>query len=383
MKRKIIILGGTSASFTTFRLDLLRRLHESDFAIVCIVPEDEKYSMNTAILKKYNIMFYTFPFERTSLSITSIIKPLLKISSIIKAEKPNIVFSYTLKPNIIAGVLSYFHSFKFICLINGLGYVFTSRSVLSHRQKLLKYLVSKLINISLRNISHVLFQNFDDPRYCIDNGILNTKSQQKIKIVRGSGVSTDFYYPVERQVSKKTKFVMVSRLLFDKGILEYLEAAKEMRFRYPGLCEFHLLGGLDQNPSCIPLRLLNQYIDAGDVLWWGNVKDVRKFLKSSDVFVLPSYREGLPRSAIEAASMCLPLVLSDAPGCRELVIEHYNGYLAEVQSVESLVCMLSQYIANPALAIEHGVASRKIVIEHFSNDVINNEMISIFESLHG
>ena len=169
--------------------------------------------------------------------------------------------------------------------------------------------------------------------------------------------------------------VITARLLKDKGIVEYVEACKQIKREYPD-AEFHLVGSIDENPAAIEQAQLDQWIADGDIIYWGQVKDVRPAIAASSVYVLPSYREGTSRSVLEAMSMGRAIITTDAPGCREPVTNGINGYLVPVQAVTELIDAMRQFIEHPNLYEQMGSASRVIAVDKYDVRKVNAHMIA-------
>lgn len=197
-------------------------------------------------------------------------------------------------------------------------------------------------------------------------------------VVNGSGVNVaDFnVLPLPVTVDQKVKisFLLIARLLVDKGIREYAEAAKIIKHKYPYV-EFNLVGWIDENPSAIDQQELDQWVASNTLNYWGKLSDVRPAIAESSVYVLPSYREGTPRTVLEAMAMGRAIITTDAPGCRETVINGDNGFLVEVKSVESLVKAMEKLILQPELITQMGIRSREIALHKYDVHQVNAHMM--------
>ena len=167
---------------------------------------------------------------------------------------------------------------------------------------------------------------------------------------------------------------MIARLLGDKGVREYAQAAKIIKEKYPQ-AQFDLVGWIDDNPDAIEQKELDNWINEGLFNFWGKLDDVKPAIAASSIYVLPSYREGTPRTVLEAMAMGRPIITTDAPGCRETVIDGYNGYLVPVKAVEELAAAMERFIVNPELITKMGKASRQLVEEKFDVDAVNQSML--------
>ena len=197
-------------------------------------------------------------------------------------------------------------------------------------------------------------------------------------VVNGSGVNvTDFNVlplPQNEQQQAKISFLLIARLLVDKGVREYAEAAKIIQQQYPHV-EFNLVGWIDENPSAITQQELDQWVTKKTVKYWGKLADVRPAIAESSVYVLPSYREGTPRTVLEAMAMGRAIITTDAPGCRETVVDGDNGFLVEVKSVDSLVDAMQKFINQPELIEKMGNRSREIALHKYDVHQVNTHMM--------
>jgi glycosyltransferase involved in cell wall biosynthesis len=192
-------------------------------------------------------------------------------------------------------------------------------------------------------------------------------------VVNGSGVDLD-EYSFRANKEKQPSFLMIARLLGDKGVREYVRAASLIHSSNPGI-RFKLIGWIDENPDCIKQHELDEWINSGHIEYLGRLNDVRSSIEESSVYVLPSHREGTPRTVLEAMAMGRPIITTDTPGCRETVIEGENGFLVPVNSVDALVEAMQRFIDNPKLAVEMGRRSREIAEEKYDVHKVNAVML--------
>ncbi len=266
-------------------------------------------------------------------------------------------------------------SYRFV-LFSGLGYTFQQVEETNKRSIFQKF-VHVLYQQALAKSSKVFFQNNDDLNLLKKLNIVH--SMTPTVVVNGSGVDLNDFnvFPLPRHESGgvKPSFLLIARLLKDKGIVEYVEACKQIKREYPD-AEFHLVGSIDENPAAIEQAQLDQWIADGDIIYWGQVKDVRPAIAASSVYVLPSYREGTSRSVLEAMSMGRAIITTDAPGCREPVTNGINGYLVPVQAVTELIDAMRQFIEHPNLYEQMGSASRVIAVDKYDVRKVNAHMIA-------
>ena len=319
--KHILIIASYGPSLLSFRFPLIKKLLSKGYKVSVASPID-KFSDNLQKeLKDIGVNVNIFPLSRKSLNLYKDFKTFLEIYKIIRNLKPNLIISYTAKPVIYTGLaLKFFKKIKHYPLITGLGYAFIDRDLIKH--KILKYILIKLYTESFKSAEKIIFQNKDDESLFYRLRILSNKKLSNI--VNGSGVDLNTY-PLSSLPSKPI-FLMISRLLIDKGVKEYVEAARIVLSRFSN-ATFQLAGSLDTNPSSIKFQELEQWVHEGNIEYLGEIKSVQSILKSCKYFVLPSYREGTPRSTLEALSIGRPIITTDVPGCRETVVHERNGFL--------------------------------------------------------
>jgi glycosyltransferase involved in cell wall biosynthesis len=328
--KHVLIFASYGPSLINFRLALIKKLISRGYKVSVASPRD-KFSNNLQKkLKDLGVDICIFKLSRIGLNIFKDFISLLEIYRILVNLKPNVVISYTAKPVIYSGfILKFFKKINYYPLITGLGYAFSESN--SIKQKIFKFLIIKLYTYGLKSSDKIIFQNKDDQALFFKLKIFKKKNLSGV--VNGSGVDLNLY-PLTNLPSKPI-FLMIARLLVDKGVREFVEAAKIVRLRFPN-AKFKLVGGLDQNPSSISSKELHLWINQGNIEYLGELKSVQSILQSSKFFVLPSYREGTPRSILEALSTGRPVITTNSPGCRETVIHGKNGLLVPVRNATAL-----------------------------------------------
>ncbi|MFW2006902.1 glycosyltransferase family 4 protein [Acinetobacter baumannii] len=364
-------------SVLNFRGKLLEAIHHQGHEIHIIAPDLELFQSEMDKLKSLGYSVYAVEMQRTGTNPIADIKTLFEIYKITKKIKPDYVLSYTIKPVIYGMLAAYLAKVpNRFSLITGLGYAFQNIDNTSKRSTFQK-IVHWLYKQALIRSSKVFFQNPDDLALFQQLNLLSNKVPAVV--VNGSGVNvTDFEVvslPCALNGEVKVSFLLIARLLQDKGIREYVEAAKLIKKEYPQI-EYNLVGWIDENPTAIKQQELDSWIDEKIIKYWGKLSDVRPAISESSIYVLPSYREGTPRTVLEAMSMGRAIITTDAPGCRETVEHNGNGYLVEVKSVTSLEAAMRKFIQNPELAEIMGTRSREIALHKYDVDRVNHHMMT-------
>jgi len=363
---KVVIVSNTSWNIYNFRLGLIRALRREGYEVVIVAPHDA-YSekLEREGFSYFNINMNnkgTNPFEDMGL-----IRDFYRLYQEIK---PNIILNYTIKPNIYSSFAGKHLGIPIINNITGLGTVFLNNNFSSSIARwLYRYALDK---------NMVIFQNRDDMRLFLDKGMVE---EDMVTIIAGSGVDTDYFKSKNKHVeNKKITFLMVARLIKDKGIEEYIDAIRLIKAgSYGNLCHFKILGGLyPSNPTAVSKVLLDRWIEEGIIEYLEHSDNVKEEIEKVDVVVLPSYREGLSRVLLEASSMETPIITTDVAGCRDVVIDNLNGYLVEVKNATSLANAMKRMadLSKEELRIM-GKAGRRRVLDNFSDEKIIDEYKSL------
>ena len=373
---KFLIISSFLPSVLNFRGKLIEAIHQRSYEIHIIAPDLTSFPTEHEKLLDLGYCIHEVPMQRTGTNPASDLKTLLSMYALINKIKPDYVLSYTIKP-VIYGTLAAWlakvpHRYA---LITGLGYAFQNVETNSKRS-IFQKLVHGLYQQALSRSHKAFFQNPDDLKLFQDLKLLG--SDTPAVVVNGSGVNvTDFNVlplPLDAGQKPKISFLLIARLLVDKGVREYAEAAKIIQQQYPHV-EFNLVGWIDENPSAITQQELDQWVANKTVKYWGKLTDVRPAIAESSVYVLPSYREGTPRTVLEAMAMGRAIITTDAPGCRETVVDGDNGFLVEVKSVESLVEAMQKFIHQPELIEKMGNRSREIALHKYDVHQVNKHMM--------
>lgn len=321
------------------------------------------------------------PMKRSSLNPLREIFVLISIYAVFKQEAPDAVHSFNIKAVVYGGLAAQVAQVKKrIHAVTGMGYVFSSSSF---KAIFLRPIVKALLGLALRGKQSLLIvQNPDDRQLFVDSNLIQTN---KIHLIRasGSGVDADYFKPARRrQHGGRFKVLLAARLLREKGVKVYAEAAALLAHHAEQI-EFLLAGAPDEgNPGSLTNIEVKEIEQAGHVTVLGHVADMRGLLNDVDLFVLPScYREGVPQVLLEAASMSLPLITTDAPGCRETVDEGINGFLVPVRNAAVLAAKIKYLLDHPELCLAFGKAGREKVLKEFDQKIILQQTREVYSSL--
>jgi glycosyltransferase involved in cell wall biosynthesis len=278
------------------------------------------------------------------------------------------VFCYFIKPviygSLAARAARVRHRFA---MVAGLGYVYTPGSAgMSLRRRLLRWIVSRLYKLAFASCEKVFFQNKDDVDFFVSQGLVDPA---RPVLLAGTGVDLS-RLEASPPPTRPLSFLLMARLLREKGICEYVDSARLVSRKYPN-ARFVLLGGIDPNPGGLTRRVVEEWAAEGVVEWHDHVEDVRPWIAASSVYVLPSYREGKPRSTQEAMAMGRPVITTDVPGCRDTVDEGVNGFLVPARNAEALAAAMLRFIDQPDLVVSMGRESRRLAEERFDVHQIN------------
>jgi glycosyltransferase involved in cell wall biosynthesis len=367
---KVVVVASLAFSLVNFRGALLAAMAAAGHEVIACAPEDD--ADVRAALARMGVRYERIPMERASLDPKADVATLSALVRLLRAERPDILLAYTQKPIVYGGLASRIvKGSRFYAMVSGLGYVFTESG--SRRRRLLRFLVSRLYGFAIHHARAVFVFNRDDKAEMLRRHIV--RPDHTVIQVPGSGVDLA-HYPHQPVPEGPPVFLLIARLLRDKGLGEYAEAARLVRARYPD-CRFRLLGPVDPNPSGISPSELNAWRDEGVIDYLGETRDVRPHLQRSSVFVLPSwYREGLPRTILEALATGRAIITTDAPGCRETVIAGENGFLVPVRDAGAVAEAAMRFAEDPALAVRMGERSRALAEAHFSVERVNGLLLA-------
>ncbi|MGC3895539.1 glycosyltransferase family 4 protein [Pseudomonas urmiensis] len=372
---KFLVVAGFPESLLGFRGPLLERILSQGYTVHVAAPDLPMGSELRKSIEQQGFVVHEIPLRRTGMNPFRDLLSLLALWRLMKKLTPDAMMSYTIKP-VIYGLLAarMAHVPKRYALITGLGYAFQGGEKPVWSRQFLRGLVQRLYALALRGARKTFFQNPDD--LALFHSLNLLASSSAAVVVNGSGV--DLAKFVISEPPKSVSFLLIARLLGDKGVREYVEAAKLIRREYPDTI-FNLVGWIDDNPDAIAQGELEDWICEGVVKFWGRLSDVRPAIESSSVYVLPSYREGTPRTVLEAMAMGRPIITTDAPGCRETVVDGVNGFLVEVKNVSMLADSMRHFINCPSDLVKMGEASRTLAEQKYDVHAVNEIMVREME----
>lgn len=370
---KIFLVASDIFSIYNYRFPLIKRLRSLGQDVVVIAPF-LNFNEYVDRLKQHQVRCINIKMDIWGTNPIQDIFLLYQLFRIYRSERPQIVQHFTIKPVIygtlaarMAGVKNIFN------MITGRGSVFTGDSL---KKRLLRHLVKILYRISLQGSSNTFFLNRSDQDFFISNRLLNIR---KTTLLPGEGVDIEFFKSrsLEIKNQKKIIFLFIGRMMWEKGVGEFVQAARRLKQKYPKT-RFLLLGMIEHgNPLSIPANQIDKWQKEGIVEYLGMKNDVRPFIERADVVVLPSYYfEGIPRSLLEAASMSRPIITTNTPGCREVVKDGVNGFLVPIKDVKALTEAMERFILNPHLKISMGREGRKLAVKKFDVRKVNKIILS-------
>ena len=371
---KVVLIGTVASSFLGFRADLIKSLLEQKHTVYAFTSE---YSKEELIkIESLGAIPITYELNRGGINPFADIKSTYELSKKIKKISPDLVFSYFSKPVIFGTLAAKIAKVpKVMGMLEGLGYTFTEQpKATSKKIQLIKNLQVLLYKIALPQLDKIIFLNPDDPKDLLDKYSIKVK---KVEVLGGIGLNLKDYSYTSSYPSRPT-FIFVARLLAEKGIHDYIAAAKIVKNKYANV-KFIVLGSIDKEAlGALTDKDLKQFTEADIVEYPGHVDNVQDWIANSSVFVLPSYyREGVPRSTQEAMAIGRAVITTDVPGCRETVVDGVNGFLVEKWNSQALAEKMIYFIEHPKEIKKMGYESYKIAQDKFDADKVNKRLITM------
>ncbi|BFP42761.1 glycosyltransferase family 4 protein [Flavobacteriaceae bacterium GF1] len=369
MNKKILLIASLAESLIHFRGDFMAALVKQGYTVFAAAPDISREVLDD--LKELQVNPLAIDLDRTGLNPLNDLRLVLQLKKIVRKYEIDLVFPYTIKPVVYGSMAARMVGVPVISLITGLGFTFSGAS---RKAKFLQQITKRLYRFALRSNKLVIFQNEDDLQLFKKSNIL--AKDQRTSIVNGSGVNLNRYpFRIKKANTATIKFVIVARLIREKGIQLFMDSATALKEHFTN-AEFHVIGGQADPPSGINVDVLRQLDDANIIVFHGIKDNVPEFLQEMDVFVLPTfYREGVPRSILEALSVGMPVITTDMPGCKETVIPKKNGFLIPPNSLDHLLDACRYFLENPSAVEEMGKQSRLLAERKFDVNIINNSLI--------
>lgn len=371
---KVLLFANTDWYLYNFRLSLAKALRDQGHHVVLLSPPGDCGPK----LREMGFEWFSLPMARKSLNPFREFLLLWWLVRFFKRQKPDLVHGFTIKSAVygliaarLAGVSARVGS------IAGMGYVFISQDLLA---RVLKPVVRIAFRLAFGGSgARLIVQNPDDFSLISSSGFVRSN---QIFLIPGSGVDCDRFTPaLEKRKDRPFRVLLPARLLWDKGIGEYVRAAAALKAACPEI-KFLIAGDRDPgNPACIPESQIQTWVDQGLIKALGHVSDMADLYQSVDLVVLPSYREGLPKGLIEAAACALPLITTDVPGCREVVTHRVDGLLVPVKDAKSLAAAIRELYADPVLRNRLGRAAREKTLREFDQKIIVRQTLDVYQAV--
>lgn len=362
---KIAVLSSHTPSLFWFRMDMMTEFNNKGHTVIALGADPEAAWKDK--FRENNIDYRQLHVERNGVNPFKDLNTFVELCKFMKKEKPDKIFTYQAKTVVYGSVAAKIRGITEVYpLIAGLGSVFRGTG---YKNKIVKTIMKVEYWIACRCSKKVFFQNNDDKNEFIHNGLIK---EDKTVIINGSGVNLEKFQPTAIPV--EPAFLLIGRLIRDKGVNEYLEACKAVKEKYPNV-RCLLVGPYDSNPSALKPEELKPFIDNEIVEYFGEQSDVRPFIAQCSTFVLPSYHEGTPKTVLEAMAMGRSIITTNAPGCRETVTDGVNGYLVGVKDIQGIVDRMKYLICNPNTSKEMGAASLRIATEKYDVKIVNKAIL--------
>ena len=370
--KKILFIVSEDWYFVSHRLHLATTAINNGYEVTLL----SRVSKHQEFIRSLGIKTINWPLERRSLNPLRELISIYHIVHKVRNLQPNLVHAVGIKPTIYTALSMLFFNVDGIVLaLAGLGYIFRSSRASA---KILRIFIVPLFRLLLAGSNiRLIIQNRDDGEILKN---LNISKGEKIRLIRGAGVSVKDFFPKKMQ-NDKPLVILPARMLWDKGVEDFVNCAQRCITNKISV-RFALVGNPDlHNPESIPEAQLKQWVELGFVEWWGEQDNMIKIYHMADLVCFPSYHEGLPKALLEAASCELPIVSYDVSGCREIVKDNVNGFLVPFKDEQALYVAVLELLGNPSLRRKMGAISRKMVIEEFTQEKIASETIRVWDEI--
>jgi glycosyltransferase involved in cell wall biosynthesis len=365
---RVAIVLNTSWNIYNFRLNLIKSLQAEGHEIHTIAPIDSY----TDKLKQVGCIHHSVKMDSRGANPVKDLALIIELYSIYKNVKPDVILHYTIKPNVYGSLAASFLKIPVVNNVCGLGTVFLKKGIISATAMF-------LYKLSFRIPKKVFFQNPDDLKLFLDKKLVPAHT---VDLLPGSGIDLQKFKPVAFTRNKQFTFLLISRLITDKGILEYIEAVKKLRSE--GLnARFQILGSMDpEHKRGISKKIIHEWIASGTIEYLGTAEDVRHFIQQADCIVLPSYREGTPRTLLEAASSSKPIIATNVPGCNHVVENEVNGLLCNLKDSDDLADKMNTMAQfDDATLLQMGQRGRQKMETKFDESIVIDKYLNVLTTL--
>lgn len=372
--KTIVMIGTTAACFYGFRAELIKNLNLKNIIVYAFTTDNDTLELEK--ISELGAIPISYQLNRGGLNPLADMLATYKLAQQIRQLKPDLVFSYFAKPVIFGTLAAKIAKVpKTIGMLEGLGYTFTDQpNGLSSKTKLIKAIQVFLYKLALPKLDQLILLNHDDKTDLLINNDIEVKETY---ILGGIGLDLNQYKYSPATKDLPIQFLFIGRLLKEKGIHDFIAAAQIVKQKFPQTT-FTVLGGIDEaNLGALTQGELTQSIDQNVIDYPGHVENIAEWIKQSHVFVLPSYREGVPRSTQEAMAIGRPVITTDVPGCRDTVIDGVNGFLVPKWNPQALAEKMIYFIEHPEQVRMMGDQSHKIAIEKFDAEKVNQRLLEI------
>ena len=359
---KIFIVVNNAWYAYNFRLNLAKFLVRSGHCVAFVMPFDEKY---TSLLKD-EFEVFSIGFDPKGINPLTDLKTIFEIFKLYYKIRPQVVLNFTIKPDLYSSIVARILGIKSVSNITGLGTIFVKENFVTKIAEI-------LYKVALKKNSVVFFQNGDDAALFLNRNLI---APDRFKLLPGSGVDIDKFSPQAMKESNEFVFLFIARLIKDKGICELIDAANRLSKKYK--FKLWLLGEKGvKNNTAVNDDELNSWLKSGFISYLGKTDDVREYIAKCDCVVLPSYREGTPRSLLEAAAMAKPIVTTNAVGCKEVVKHGFNGLLCEIKNADDLAAKMEQMLNLSSDELKKmGQNGREMIVKKFDERIVLEEYLA-------
>lgn len=365
---RIAIVLNTSWNIWNFRMNFIQSLLKEGYEVHTIAPEDSY----TPLIQQAGCIHHKVKMDSRGANPLKDSALIFELHGIYRKVKPDVVLHYTIKPNVYGTIAAALLGIPVINNVCGLGTVFL-------KDNLVSAIAIMLYRLSFRFATKVFFQNPDDQKLFLDRKLVPANA---VDTVPGSGIDLTKFKPTSFKRNEKFTFLLISRLITDKGVLEFVDAVKKLRSEGVD-ANFQVLGAMDPlHKRGIRVDLIAEWINTGIIEYLGTTNDVRSFIQNADCVVLPSYREGTPRTLLEAASSSKPIIATDVPGCNNVVTHEYNGFLCKLKDADDLAeKMKTMAMLSEEKLKQFGTNGRTKMEAEYDESLVINKYLAVLSEL--